>query len=179
MMRMKKLECTDQLKIDSFLQQTETGYLGISYEDFPYVVPLNYVWFDGKIYFHGATEGKKMDIIRINSNVCFTVSESYGTMADPVPAKTDTAYMSVMIFGKAELLTDLSKATEVMQKMLEKYVPNYYAQSLSPTHVEKYRSSLGSKTSIIEIKPEVLSAKENQLVEDKRFYHGRKVEQDS
>jgi uncharacterized protein len=179
MIRMKKLVCTDQEKINAFLQVSETGYLGVSQNNIPYVVPLNYVWFDGNIYFHGASEGKKMDILKQNANVCFTVSASYGTMTDPVPAKTDTAYLSVMIFGKAEPISDLSKATAVMQKMLEKYVPNYYDQPLSQTHVEKYRSFLGSKTSIMEIKTEILTAKENQLVEEKRFYNGRNVQNDT
>lgn len=179
MIRMKKLECTDHEKINAFLNQTETGFLGLSRDDLPYVIPLNFVWYEGNIYFHGASEGKKMEILKGNSNVCFTVSASYGTMTDPVPAKTDTAYMSVMIFGKAEPLTDLTKATAVMQKMLDKYTPNYYHQPLSQSHVEKYRSSLGSKTSIVEIKPEHLTAKENELVEEKRFYQGRTVQMDS
>lgn len=179
MIRMKKLECTDQEKINKFLHVTETGYLGVCTEDIPYVVPLNYVWFEGKIYFHGATEGRKMEILKKNANVCFTVSECLGTMTDLVPAKTDTAYMSVMIFGKATQVTELANATAVMQKMLEKYVPNYYSQPLSPAHVEKYRSSMGSKTSIMEIVPEILTAKENELVEAKRFYVGRNVQFDS
>ncbi|HYK75014.1 MAG TPA: pyridoxamine 5'-phosphate oxidase family protein [Pseudoneobacillus sp.] len=179
MIRMKKLECTDQTKINAFLHDTETGFLGLSGDNMPYVVPLNFVWHDGNIYFHGASEGKKMEILKDNVNVCFTVCASYGTMTDPVPAKTDTAYMSVMIFGKAEPLSDISKATAVMQKMLEKYVPNYYDQPLSETHVERYRSSLGSKTSIVEIKTEHLTAKENELVEEKRFYQGRTVKTDS
>ncbi|HLO12283.1 MAG TPA: pyridoxamine 5'-phosphate oxidase family protein [Pseudoneobacillus sp.] len=179
MIRMKKRECTDQEKINSFLQATETGYFGVSYEDFPYVVPLNYIWYEGKIYFHGTSEGKKMEILKQNPNVCFTVSASYGTMTDPVPAKTDTAYMSVMIFGKVEPLSDTTKATEVMQKMLEKYVPDYYHQPLSQAHLEKYRSSMGSKTSIVEIKTEIITAKENEVEENKLFYPGRHVGVDS
>ncbi|WP_442593532.1 pyridoxamine 5'-phosphate oxidase family protein [Neobacillus sp. D3-1R] len=179
MIRMKKLECTNQEKINTFLENTDTGFLGLSLNDFPYVVPLNFVWHNGNIYFHGASEGKKMEILAENQNVCFTVSASYGTMTDPVPAKTDTAYMSVMIFGEAKTLTDLPKATAVMQKMLEKYVPDYYDQPLSQTHVERYRSSLGSKTSIIEIKTDNLTAKENELVEEKRYYKGRTVQMDS
>jgi uncharacterized protein len=179
MIRMKKRECTDREKIEGFLDMTETGYLGVSLADVPYVIPLNYVWYEGNIYFHGASEGRKMEILAKNSNVCFTVSASYGTMIDPVPAKTDTSYMSVMIFGKANIVTDLTKATSVMQKMLDKYVPSYYQHSLSPVHVEKYRSSIGSKTSIIEIKTELLTAKENELVENKGFYPGRNVQMDS
>lgn len=178
MIRMIKRECTDQVKIERFLQEAETGFLGMALENAPYVVPLNYVWFEGNIYFHGASEGRKMEIMQKNTNVCFTVSTSYGTMTDPVPAKTDTAYISVMIFGQATSLIDPTKATAVLQKMLEKYVPDYYQQPLSQAHVEKYRSSMGSKTSIIEIKTDIITAKENELVVEKRFYPGRTVQSD-
>jgi uncharacterized protein len=179
MIRMKKRECTDQKKIHQFLQVSETGYLGVTSEDLPYVVPLNFVWVDGNIYFHGASKGRKMEVLKQNSNVCFTVSASYGTLTDPVPAKTDTAYMSVMIFGRAKTLTDYSKATYVMQKMLEKYVPNYYDQHLSQAHIERYRSSMGSKTAIIEIKTDILTAKENEPIKEKGFYPGKNVKRDS
>lgn len=78
-------------------------------------------------------------------------------MVDPVPANTDTAYMSVMAFGKIETVTNLDEATSVMQEMLNKYVLGYYDTPLAKSHVEKYRSSLGSKTVIYKIQPTELT----------------------
>ena len=60
-----------------------------------------------------------------------TISENYGTMVDPVPAETDTAYMSVVANGLVEIVTDLNEATAAMQAMLDKYVPDYYHTPLS------------------------------------------------
>lgn len=177
-MRQAKLECTDEGKINSFLTESKTGYLGLSDENIPYVVPLNYVWFEGDIYFHGASEGRKVDIIRVNPRACFTVSEDLGTMTNPVPAKTDTAYMSVMIFGKIEKVEDWEKATSVMQVMLDKYVPGYYGGRLSQAHVEKYRSSMGSRTAVFRIKTERLTAKENPLEMGAKFYSGKEIKND-
>ncbi|WP_178075357.1 pyridoxamine 5'-phosphate oxidase family protein, partial [Pseudomonas sp. 2822-17] len=67
--RYAKRECTDKKKIDSFIHQAKTGFLGLSTNDQPYVIPLNFVWFDHCIYFHRATEGRKIDILKENSNV--------------------------------------------------------------------------------------------------------------
>lgn len=177
-MRMAARICRDEQKINSFLTKTQTGYLGLSVEDMPYVVPLNYVWYEGNIYFHGAAMGRKMDMLQRNENAAFVLSESFGTMADPTPAHTDTAYFSVMLFGKVEMVNDLTEATSAMQQLLDKYVPHYYQTPLSANHLERYQSSLGSKTAVLKLVPSEITAKENVMVDEKAFYIGRKVEMD-
>ena len=176
--RQEKLLCTDDKRIDQFLSHARTGYLGLTDGEIPYVIPLNFIWMNEAVYFHGAAQGRKIDLIHANSNCCFTVSEEYGTMVSPIPAKTDTAYMSVMLFGVLETVTDLNIATAAMQTMLNKYVPGYYDKSLSQSHVEKYRSSLGSHTVVFKLTPSVRTAKENQLNQQFSFYPGRKAEMD-
>ena len=176
--RMSNRACTDERKIKNFLVSAQTAFLGLVDDNMPYVIPLNFVCKDGIFYFHGANQGKKIDIMKSNVNACMTISENYGTMVDPTPAKTDTAYMSVIANGKVEIITDLDEATAAMQSMLDKYVPNYYKAPLSKTHIDKYQSSLGSKTVIFKIKPLNLTAKENLLTEQLKFYPGRFVTQD-
>lgn len=176
--RMSKRACTDERQINDFLENAHTAFLGLVDDNMPYVIPLNYVYKDGIFYFHGANKGKKIDIMNSNVNACMTISDNYGTMVDPTPAKTDTAYMSVIANGKVEIVTDLDEATAAMQSMLDKYVPNYYKAPLSKTHIDKYQSSLGSKTVIFKIKPLNLTAKEHRLNEQLKFYPGRFVTQD-
>lgn len=172
-LRMYKRECTDPVKINAFLQQARTGFLGLSAENAPYVVPLNFAWLNGSIYIHGASEGRKISLLRNNAQACFTVCEDRGTTTDIVPANTDTAYMSVMLFGSAAFVADLEEATEAMQAMLDKYVPGYYDNPLAKSHVEKYVSSLGSRTSVIKLTPTDITAKENEAQEDHLFYRGK------
>ncbi|WP_256759397.1 pyridoxamine 5'-phosphate oxidase family protein [Cohnella sp. WQ 127256] len=171
--RMYKLECTDLIKINGFLEQARTGFLGLSAMDSPYVVPLNYTWWKGSVYFHGAAEGRKVTILQSNSQACFTVCEDQGTITNIIPAKTDTAYMSVMVFGVVELVTDLEEATGAMQSILNKYVPGYYDNPLAKSHVEKYVSSLGSRTAVFKLIPSEVTAKENEAQEGAKFYPGK------
>jgi nitroimidazol reductase NimA-like FMN-containing flavoprotein (pyridoxamine 5'-phosphate oxidase superfamily) len=177
--RYAKRECTDQEKINGFLSAARVGHLGLSDRMQPYVVPLNFVWWQGAIYFHGAEAGRKCRVMDENPLVCFTVCEEYGTIADPVPALTDTAYMSVMIFGKVQRVTDIEEATGALQQLLDKHVPGYYNQPLELQHVLKYRSSLSSGVAVYRIEPEEITAKDNPLNEEMAFFPGRNVEMDA
>lgn len=171
--RLAMRACTDNDKIQRFLQETQFGHLGLCDEQQPYVVPLNYVWLASSLYFHGAAVGRKADMIAKNPNATFTVCEGLGTLTHPTPAHTDTAYMSVMIFGKVSYVNDLEEATGAMQAMLDKYVPGYYDQPLSRTHLAKYVSSMGSKTQVFRLSAESITAKENEKAEHRLFYLGK------
>ncbi|WP_201007516.1 pyridoxamine 5'-phosphate oxidase family protein [Paenibacillus glycanilyticus] len=177
-LRNQKRNCTDQNKIKSFLEHAQIGFLGLSFEDTPYVIPLNFVWFNNAIYFHGAEKGRKVTYIERNSRACFTVSEDYGTITSAIPAGTDTAYMSVIIEGSLIHLTNIIEATEAMQVMLDKYVPGFYNRPLSQSHLERYVSSLNSKTAIYKLTAVSLTAKEKEAIPDRMFYEGRTIHSD-
>lgn len=172
-------ECRDPEQIDSFLRRAVTGFLGLSDGLTPYVVPLNYVWLNGAVYFHGASEGRKAVMMEHNPDACFTVSESFGTIASPIPAHTDTGYMSVMLFGSVVPADGLEEAAAAMQAMLDKYVPGYFSQPLAMNHLDKYRSSFGSRTAVWKLTPHTMSAKQNVPAESALFYEGRKAEHDA
>jgi uncharacterized protein len=170
--RLKLRECSDETAIQQFLERAETGFLGLSADDMPYVVPLNFVWKEHAIYFHGASEGRKADYMHRNAQGCFTVSQSYGTLTSPVPAHIDTAYMSVMLFGRLSTVDVLEEATSVMQAMIDKYMPGFYNQPLAAQHLDKYRSTLGSRTIIYKLAVESMSAKSNAVQEELLFHPG-------
>ncbi|MGA9189741.1 MAG: pyridoxamine 5'-phosphate oxidase family protein [Methanosarcina sp.] len=162
--------CTDRKKIETFLLRERTGVLGMVSGNFPYAVPMNYVWHNGSVYFHGMGSGKKENILSQNPLVCFTIYKERGTVTDPVPCHADTAYMSVMLFGKAEKVTDPEEAAEALQKLLDKYMLKYYSNPLTSTLIKKYRSSLdGNAVSIYRITLQGMTAKENSVESGKLF----------
>jgi len=162
--------CKDKKKIETFLSEARTGVLGMINGDFPYAVPVNYLWHNGSVYFHGMGSGKKEKILSQNPPVCFTIYEEFGTVTDPVPCHADTAYVSLMLFGNAEKVTDTEEATEALQKLVDKYMPNYYSHSLTSTFIEKYRSSLdGNPVSIYRITPQEMTVKENSAKPEKLY----------
>ncbi|MGB8455881.1 MAG: pyridoxamine 5'-phosphate oxidase family protein [Anaerocolumna sp.] len=169
--RYKQRICTDKEKIETFLIRTRTGVLAMSGGKYPYAVPLNYVWNDGVVYFHGMGSGKKEDILTKDPPVTFTVYQDYGTVKDPMPCHADTSYMSVMIFGKAVKVTEPEEAALVLQKLVDKFMPEFYGHPLTGNLIEKYRSSMdGRAVSVYRILPQEMTAKENSA-EPERIFH--------
>jgi len=166
-------DCRDKEKIEKFLLESRIGVIGMNGDEFPYAVPVNFVWNDGSLFFHGMGSGKKETILSSEPLVCFTVYEEYGTVIDFMPCHADTAYMSVMLFGKVEKVVDFDEAALVLQNLIEKYTPGFYKHQLNATLIEKYKSSFdGNAVSIYRLTPENMTAKENHANEDKLFKGG-------
>jgi len=169
--RYQRRICTDQEKINTFLQNARAGVVGINHTEYPYAVPVNFIWYKGAVYFHGVGSGKKFTLLSEKPNVCFTVYEEVGTVTDPVPCHADTAYMSVMLFGRAERVDDPEEAADVLQQLLGKFMPGFYKQKISGQLVSKYRSSLdGMGVAVFRIVPAELTAKENVAEPDQLFH---------
>lgn len=168
----------DVARIHDLLTTTRIGYLGLYDKEGAYTVPLNFTWYNNKIYFHGSNQGRKMDAILNPITVCFTVAQDYGTITHPVPAETGTSYFSAMIFGHVHVVENLDEATSVLQSMLEKYVPGYFSNPLPKKHVERYRSGAGAHTTVCRLEPIKITAKEDIAGMEQLFYPGRKQEHD-
>lgn len=84
---------------------------------YPYAVPVSYVYAGGKIYFHSAVEGHKMDAIRRDARVSFCVVER----DDVRPAEFTTYFRSVVVFGKARILTDEAEKRAALELLADKY----------------------------------------------------------
>jgi hypothetical protein len=163
--------CDDQERIQEFLTQKRVGTLGLCDENGrPYAIPVNYLYWQGKIFFHGLGSGKKNDILATNGTVCFNVFEEFGTVADTMPAKCDTAYFSVVIFGKVVAVTEATEKAAILDEFVEKFMPNHFKTKLAPRFVDQYHSSLDSNVvAVYCLEPEELTAKENPVDPDNMF----------
>lgn len=88
------------------LNRGTSGVLALEGDDgYPYAVPLSYVYEDGRLYFHCATSGHKLDAIRQNPKASFCVVDQ-----DQVVPKEYTSYFkSVIAFGTMGILEDAAK----------------------------------------------------------------------
>lgn len=96
-----------QEAMDKVLQEEDTGYLGLADGDKPYVVPVSFAYLDNRIVIHGATTGRKLDIIRHHPRACFTVSRHIDRTR-PHQAEGGCTYRfeSVICQGTAEVVED-------------------------------------------------------------------------
>ena len=171
--RYYKAAVEDTRKINLFLQKARTGQLGLYDGEYPYVIPMAYVWHNGAFYFHGSDAGKKNRVITTHPKACFSVDEEYGSTIAAVPANLSVAYFSVVAYGQVTAVDDLDEATDALQVMMDKYVPGYFDKALSREHVRTYTSSLNSKTATFKFIPERMTAKESEGDIFKKFFGGR------
>ena len=103
-MRKSDREIKDVEEIKKLLDECQTIRLAMHDEPFPYIVPLSYGWEEkgGQffIYFHCAKEGKKLDLIESNGNVCLEADALEGYVDTGHSVTAD--YRSVIAFGRAE-----------------------------------------------------------------------------
>jgi len=110
--------------MEQLLREEVLGYLGLA-GDQPYVVPLNYSYADGKLLFHSALTGQKLDAIRENPRVCFTVGRQTGEVRDHAggpPCHLDSD--SVVCYGRARLLEDVAERAAALNAFNRRYRPD-------------------------------------------------------
>ena len=94
----RKRQLLPQAESVAILEKMTNGILALhGDEGYPYAVPVSYVYADGKIYFHSAMKGHKVDAIVRNEKVSFCVVEQ----DDIKPAEFTTYFRSVIVFGRA------------------------------------------------------------------------------
>ena len=111
---MRKAECqTSQEEAIRILQQCKYLSVAMLNEDgSPYNVMVDCLYDDGKIYFHSANEGQKLDCIRHDPRICATGYSSAHSDA----ANSTTRYASVVVHGKAHILEDKERKLEIIRK---------------------------------------------------------------
>lgn len=90
----------------------------------PYAVPLSYVRLDGKLYFHFAMAGHKLDAIRADSRVSFCVIDQDRV----VPEKYTSYFRSVIVFGTARVVDDPAEKRRSIDALCAKYRPGFEAE---------------------------------------------------
>ncbi len=120
-MRRKKQLLSEAETIE-ILRSCTSGVLAVTGDnDYPYAVPLSYVYKDGKLFFHLAPEGHKVDGILRNNKVSFCVIEM-----DQVIQETHTTHFrSAIIFGRARILTEDREKRNALECLVAKYAPDY------------------------------------------------------
>ena len=102
-------------EMEKTLCEETLGYLGLSMDGMPYVVPLNYGYVEGKIVFHCALTGKKLEYLRANPQVCFTVGRQAGKIVrHPQGALCHVENDSVICYGKARIVEDVEERREIL-----------------------------------------------------------------
>ena len=137
------------------LKQSRRGVLAVNGDDgYPYAIPVNYFYEEtaGKIYFHGAKAGQKVDALKKSDKVCFTV---YGN-EHTVPGEEWAPYVqSTVVFGRCHLIADAAITEARVRELAWKYYPG-------PEEVEAEIAKALQGVQLYEITIEHLTGKQIQ-----------------
>ncbi len=116
-MRKQDRECLDPEFFDELFTTADDLCLAMHDGDFPYVIPLNFVRQGNCIYIHCALEGHKLDCMRRNSNVAFTLAADVRIHQE----KSTTYYKSVCGTGRAVLVDDPAEKSRALDAIAQRY----------------------------------------------------------
>ena len=123
-MRRSQCEITKKQDIEAILKRCRIGRMATTGTDgYPYITPVNYVYWQESIYFHCAHKGEKMDNLLRDPRVCFEVDIPLaykGTDFDPqAPAcQVHQLYHSVIIRGRAEVIGDPAEKIAALNALM-------------------------------------------------------------
>ena len=119
-MRRIKCKLSDDAA-EKILREGLFGVLALAGEnDYPYAVPINYAYADGKIYFHSAMKGHKLEAIKNNPNASVCVVDKHEVVAE----EFTSYYTSVIAFGKMRIADNDDEKIWGLKLLAEKYSPN-------------------------------------------------------
>lgn len=141
------------------LARAQEGVLSVQGDDgYPYGVPVNFLYADGRIILHCAREGHKMDALRRSDKVSFCVVDERTV----VPSEYSTAYRSVILFGRARVVEEAEAMIPLLDALAARFVPD--GPDARRAYIDKYLRGVA----VVEIAVEHMTGKEGRLLMQKR-----------
>ena len=120
-MRRKEKEITEKSEIEAIIHKSTVCRLALSDDNIPYIVPLCFGYQDNTIYVHGSLEGRKMNILQKNQNVCFEFDINTEVVEGEDACKWGMKYQSVIGFGSAFFLEDPEDKQKALNIIMNQY----------------------------------------------------------
>ena len=161
-MTKRERQITDEMQIQQILDKGKVLHLGLSVNDEPYVVPMNYGYTreNGKlvVYLHSAVRGKKLDMIRQNPKVFFAIDCDIQPFEGKLPCQYGMVYSSVMGKGIARIVEDVEEKKQAMTLLMKTQTGKDFT----------FEDRLVSIVAVIRIDVEEYTAKHRPLPEKMR-----------
>ncbi|HEX7533867.1 MAG TPA: pyridoxamine 5'-phosphate oxidase family protein [Syntrophales bacterium] len=125
-MRRSEREIKDRAVIDAIIRHCLVCRLGLSDGVEPYIVPLCFGYDGEALYFHSASDGRKIDILRKNSRVCFEFDIPEGMREAEQGCRWGIKYRSVIGFGTAEIVDDQEDKKKALGIIMAQYSDKEY-----------------------------------------------------
>jgi hypothetical protein len=138
--------------VEMILETGEYGILTIVLSnEFPYGVPVNYIYHENAIYIHCAPQGQKIDAIGSGTKASFTIVNRSKVISE----KFTSSFESVVAFGTAEVIAPNPSGRAILEGFIRKYAP----KDLEAGY--RYADNSHMKTALIKFSIEHITGKCN------------------
>ncbi len=129
---MRTVKIDNQEKIEEIIKACKVCFLGmIDLEGYPYVLPMNFAYYEGVIYLHSAPDGHLVDVINNNNNVCITFNDGEELVHQhpKVACSYRMRSKSVVCKGRVTFVEDMHEKVEILNLMMVHYVGKEFKYS--------------------------------------------------
>ncbi len=148
-MRRSEKEINDIGAIEEILRKASVCRLSLCEGDLPYMVPLCFGYEEDALYFHCASQGKKLEIIRKNNNVCFEVDIEHELIKGEAACDCGMRYKSVIGFDKAVFVENAESKRNALDIIMQNYSESTF----------EYSEEAVIKTVVIKVEIESMTGK--------------------
>ena len=151
--RLPKRGAFDRETIYPILDEAFICHVGFAIDGQPYVIPTGFARIEDDLYIHGSSASRMLRNIAKGIDVCVTVTLLDGLVLARSAFHHSMNYRSVVILGKAELVTDADEKNKALEAFTEHVIPGRWAEVRWPTELEL------KATSVLKLPIEEVSAK--------------------
>jgi hypothetical protein len=120
-MRREDKEITDISELESILNKASVCRIAMCLENIPYIVPMNFAYKNNFLYLHSFPSGKKIEMIKQNSIVCFEAETKTEIVKSDSACSWGMKFISIIGSGIAEIVDDEIQKRESLNIIMEKY----------------------------------------------------------
>lgn len=124
-MRRTDREITQSNMIEEMIRRCDICRVAFFDQEYPYIVPMNFGFCREEdrfiFYFHGARDGKKLDLLRKNHHVGFELDSSHQLLTGAKGCDATMLYESVCGTGRIELVEDETERVKALNCLMEHY----------------------------------------------------------
>jgi len=123
---------TERSEMEDIIRKCQVCHIAMADPDGqPYVLPFNFGYEDGIIYFHSARNGKKIEILSKNPKVCVEFSTDYllRYQNEKVGCSYTMKYRSVLAYGEVEFIEDPGQKVHIMNMVMKNYATGEFSYS--------------------------------------------------
>jgi nitroimidazol reductase NimA-like FMN-containing flavoprotein (pyridoxamine 5'-phosphate oxidase superfamily) len=120
---MRTLFIENREEIEAVIRSCKTCWLGMSENNFPYVLPMNFALDGDSVILHSAQSGRMWETLKNNPQVCInlTLGEEIAWQDVKVGCSYRVKSKSVLVEGKVEFIDDFDEKTRCLLLLMAQY----------------------------------------------------------